>query len=252
MNNIERYDALIEKFLSDQMSEEEAASFKNKINSDPELKEHATAISALIMGMKRKHQKEDNNIISDVKELSCQTCAQPASKAEDETGIIENEEEQIAASTDTKGRTSIIKMIALPLSIAAMAIIVFNIFILNAPEKNEVFDRYYSEYSRSSLIRGDENIETASQLEALFNNIGKNEDCSLTIDSLETIYKGVEANYEYRPYVNDIAWYLALAYIKDNQTDKAIKVLEQLIKNNPDTEIAERCKDILKDLKDKQ
>ena len=41
---------------------------------------------------------------------------------------------------------------------------------------------------------------------------------------------------------------LALAYIKDDQIDKAIPVLEKLEQDNPDTPIGSKAKKILKKL----
>ena len=42
---------------------------------------------------------------------------------------------------------------------------------------------------------------------------------------------------------------LALAYIKDDQIDKAIPVLEKLEKDNPDTPIAAKALQIIKEIK---
>ena len=41
----------------------------------------------------------------------------------------------------------------------------------------------------------------------------------------------------------------ALAYIKDDQADKAIPILEKLEKENPDTPIAAKAQKILKEIK---
>ena len=70
------------------------------------------------------------------------------------------------------------------------------------------------------------------------------------IKELEPIYASLESDFTYSAYSNDIAWYLALAYIKDDQIDKAIPVLETLEKGNPDTPIAIKVKELLKRLRE--
>ena len=47
---------------------------------------------------------------------------------------------------------------------------------------------------------------------------------------------------------NDIAWNLVLAYIKNDQIDKAIHVLEKLEADNPDTPIAVKASELKKKL----
>ena len=74
---------------------------------------------------------------------------------------------------------------------------------------------------------------------------------STIIETLEPIYANLESDFTYSAYANDIAMNLALAYIKDDQTDKAIPILEKLEKDNPDTPIAAKVQDILTKLRQK-
>ena len=71
---------------------------------------------------------------------------------------------------------------------------------------------------------------------------------STIIETLEPIYANLESDFTYSAYANDITLNLALAYIKDDQTDKAIPILEKLEKDNPDTPIAAKAQEILKKL----
>ena len=84
----------------------------------------------------------------------------------------------------------------------------------------------------------------------MFNGIKDAEDCSGTVKSLEAIYNNLDKEYKYRAYANDIAWYLALAYIKNNHTAEAEKVLTKLVEDNPDTEIADKAQKLLNDIKE--
>jgi outer membrane protein assembly factor BamD (BamD/ComL family) len=72
---------------------------------------------------------------------------------------------------------------------------------------------------------------------------------SKIIEELESIYANLESDATYNFYANDIAMNLALAYIKDDQIDKAIPVLEKLEKDNPDTPIAAKALQIIKEIK---
>ena len=72
---------------------------------------------------------------------------------------------------------------------------------------------------------------------------------SKVIEELEPIYANLESNAAYTFYANDIAMNLALAYIKDDQIEKAIPVLEKLEKDNPDTPIAIKAKNLIKEIK---
>lgn len=238
MNNIEQYDELIEKFLSGKMTSEEETSFKKELKVNPELKEHAKVVSSLIMGMKRKRGKDDAVVIEETLKNrtfrpAAATVAQPA-----------------AASKVGVGRNKVIKFVLWPLSIAAVCVLMFNIFSSTGDKESELFGNYYCEYSCESLARGDEDSLVVVQLSELFNGIKDREDCTGTVKSLEAIYNSLDKEYKYRAYANDIAWYLALAYIKNDQTAEAEKVLEKLVEDNPDTEIADKAQKLLNDIKE--
>ena len=108
---------------------------------------------------------------------------------------------------------------------------------------------YYTEYSMDDYARGDIDSTKVANLYTLFNNIQKQRHVSNIIAELEPIYTSIEHDITYSTYANDIALNLALAYIKDDQADKAIPILEKLEKDNPDTPIAVKAQEILKKLR---
>ena len=103
-----------------------------------------------------------------------------------------------------------------------------------------------SEYSRGDDI----DSVTVAHLYTLFNNIKEQRNVSDIIEELEPIYASLESDFTYSAYANDIALSLALAYIKDDQINKAIPILKKLEKDNPDTPIATKSQQILKKLKE--
>lgn len=199
----------IDMFIRGMMTEEEEAAFKEEIKADPELRSHVLATVSLIKGIRQQD-------------------------AEKEKTLIQN---------NTKDRVRTLLWWAT--SIAA----VFAIFFGYQKDRrfNELSDMvspYYTEYSMSDNARGDLDSITVSHLYTLFNNIQEQRNMSNVIKELEPIYANIEHDFTYSAYANDIAWNLAVAYIKDDQIDKAIPVLEKLEKDNPDTPIAIKAKEL--------
>ena len=104
---------------------------------------------------------------------------------------------------------------------------------------------YYTEYDMNDISRGDVDSATVTHLYNLFSQIPQNRSMSDIIKELEPIYHSIDDDFTYNAYANDIAWSLALAYIKDDQIDKAIPILEKLKADNPDTPIFLKAQKLL-------
>lgn len=207
-------DDRIDAFVRGMMTEEEESAFKQEIKADPELRAQVLATLSLIKGIRTQ-------------------------EAEKERTLIQN-------NAKDKVRT----LLWWATSIAA----VFAIFFGYSKDKryNElsaIVSPYYTEYSMSDYSRGDADSITVAHLYTLFKNIKEQRNMSKIIEKLEPIYANLESDATYSFYANDIAMNLALAYIKDNQIDKAIPVLEKLEKDNPDTPVAAKAQELLKEIK---
>lgn len=207
-------DDRIDAFIRGMMTEEEEAAFKQEIQADPDLRAHVLATISLIKGIRTQNAEKERTLI------------QPQQKS--------------------KVRT----LVWWATSIAA----VFAIFFGYSKDKryNELsalVSPYYTEYSMDDYARGDIDSIKVANLYTLFNNIQKQRNVSNYISELEPIYTSLEHDFTYSAYANDIALNLALAYIKDDQADKAISILEKLEKDNPDTPIAVKAQEILKKLR---
>ncbi len=226
----EAIDARIESFLRGEMTQDEESAFKQEIQADPELRAQVKATVALIRGIRNKN--------------------------------AEQEKAMILKYDNSRARS----IMAWACSIAAVIAIFFG---YNKDKRfnelSNIVSPYYSEYSMSEYSRGDVDSTTVAHLYTLFNNIKGQRNVSDIIEELEPIYNSLNILYmspgsneftdsdttsvfTYTAYANDIAWNLALAYIKDGQTDRAISILTKLETDNPDTPIAVKASELKKKL----
>lgn len=211
----EAIDTRIESFLRGEMTSEEEAAFKQEIQADPELRVHVRSTVALIRGIRNMDSEQEKTII---------------------------------AKYDNSRIRSVL---AWACSIAAVIAIFFGYQKdLRYNELSGIISPYYTEYSMSDISRGDTDSSTIAHLYTLFNNIKEQRNVSNIIKELEPIYASLDKDFTYKAYANDIAWYLALAYIKDDQIDKAITVLDKLEADNPDTPIAVKATELKKKLQE--
>ena len=193
----------IDKFLRGLMTPEENDAFMSDFNSDKVLREE-TQITALM-----------------IKELE-------ESQAQKDAEIIE---EVLAVK-----RARIITIARRTLSIAAMIILIFGVTTLwnRQSDTDALFEQYYVSPEVSSPRGGDDEA-VQQELTNLYIKIGTGEDIIPIINRLQTIHDNIVADNEdydeYKYSQNTIDWYLALAYIKNENFEKAQKLLKPLADN---------------------
>ncbi len=93
-----------------------------------------------------------------------------------------------------------------------------------------IFEQHYSPYVLQGEPRGgDSDVE--KELSTLFNQIGTEKDVTPVIEKLQKIHDSIDSEYEYSLYADDIVWYLALAYLKGHNLEKAKELLKPLAEN---------------------
>ena len=190
----------IDRYLREQMTQEESEAFLNDLRNDKELREEAQMMALLIEEMKEEQASQDEAV-----------------------------RQEVVAAARPSTTIRLIKWIG---SIAALFVIVFGAHQwYSSYRMDKVFDAYYKPYDTASARGGDDEA-IKQELAELYNKVGTEEDIAPVITRLQTVYDGIQANSDeyadYSYYKNDIAWYLALAYVKDHQTDKAKELLKPL------------------------
>ena len=194
----------LEKYLREQMTPEENEEFRNDLRNDKELCEEMQTTVLMIKTLKEDQAKQDAEII-----------------------------EEVLAS---KKKAKIITIVRRTLSIAAMIILIFGVTTLwnRQSDTDALFKQYYVSPEVSSPRGGDEDA-VKQELTNLFIQVGTEKDITPVINRLQTIHDNIVAdNEEYDEYKysqNTIDWYLALAYIKNENLDKAKELLKPLADN---------------------
>lgn len=211
----ETLDERIDAFIRGMMTEEEETAFKQEIKADPKLRNNVLSTLSLIKGIREQESQKEKVLFT-------------------------------PKATD-RART----LLRWACSIAA----VFAIFFAYQKDQrynelSNIVSPYYSEYSIDDISRGDTDSATVAHLYSLFNIIKEQRNVTSIIAELESIYNSLDSDFTYNAYANDIAWNLAMAYIKDDQADKAISILEKLKADNPDTQISIKAQELLKRIRD--
>ena len=192
----------IEKFLREQMTPEENEAFLNDLRNDMDLREEAQMTALMIKEMKEEQAKKSEKL-----------------------------REDILAEEKQSKKAKKVSMVCWSLSIAAMFILIFGATLLwnRQSDTDKLFNEYYSTYTIDhGPIKGGDSSNVEEELAVLFNQVGTEKDVSIVIAKLQKIYDSIDSEYEYSQYDDYIAWYLALAYIKDNKPEKAKEFLKPL------------------------
>ena len=216
----------IDAFVRGMMTEEEEAAFKQEIKADPELRAQVLATVSLIKGIRTQNAEKEKDLIDNNERI-----------------VVEASQQ----SSDQVPPSRIRSIMLWACSIAALFAIFFGVYKEKRyRDLTAIVSPYYSEYSMADYSRGDLDSTTVTNLYTIFNNIQTQRNVGDLIIKLEPMYSSPRYYGLYAHiFANDIAFNLAIAYIKDDQISKAIPVLEKLERDNPDTPIAAKAQDIL-------
>lgn len=227
---------LLELYLKGQLSPEQKEYFREQLKTDKTLRNQVLAEALMIKNMKQQTQEKEKAILEEVKkELPAAASARPAA----------------SRARASRRWTSWIS------SIAALFIIAFFAAkpVYFSYKSNQMMSQNYVQWtpradgaskgaSRGEVQAG-ENV--VAELSELFDNVGKGKDMKMTIYRLEKALQESNTDYEYNQYSDDIVWYLALAYIQNNQFGKARTELLKIIESG-DPYYLERAENLYKEI----
>ena len=246
MDNID----IIERYLKGQLNAEEEKAFREQLKNDKAFRDEVLATALMIKQMKQQNQEKEKAILEE--------SAIESKVAMGSAGALRRkasaEEMPPAASIPAASRRPWIYWVS---SIAAVLIIGFFAVkpIYFNYKSDQMISQNYAQWSpreegtTKGASRGEvqagENV--IAELTELFDNVGKGKDMKMTTYRLEKALKESETDYEYYQYTADIVWYLALAYIQENQFGKARTALAAIIESE-DPYYLERAEKLYKEI----
>lgn len=226
-----RYEELADRFMQGGLSPEEESAFKKDIKADPELRKHILALGLMCKGIHEVGRERDKAVLGGNQYYA-------------EASSVPAEPIHIPSIT-----SAIYRWVAAAVVLACVSIGGFKYY-----QYDRTMDLYAEYYAVSDDIvpsRGMED-EVGKQLFDLFASIGTGRGLDKTILELERCYAESQKDEytSYTNYSNEIAWYLVLAYLKDNDRAKAIPVLERLVADNTGNAMGTKAGELLKRVAD--
>ena len=192
-NNEER----IERYLHGEMTQEEEALFEEDLAKDDALRRQAEAMARIVKGMEVVGKERDRVLV-----------------------------EKIKASSSRKHTP--IWWISMAASLVILITIGYHIY--DYYRTTNLGRQYAQVFPVETIIRGEEDEEVINTLTTLFNNVANGDDLENTITQLDSLWSLSQSDIyngytTYEPY---IGWNLAIAYLRNNDKNKAKLVLEQM------------------------
>ena len=245
---INTQDDIINRYISGEMSEEEKSDFLKSLETDKGLKLRAQMVG--LIAREIHHVNSEETIIDALSKTNKDDFRKTLLKLKEEKSASDNVacsiEDGICIRKDEQRKRKVRRAVY---SIAASLIALLGCFSIY---------QYFSEPDYATLganqivvtqFRSAGDAELASNLSVLSQKIKENTDIELVITQLDEYYWHGDDTM-LKNYRNDIGWNLAIAYLMNNDKDNAIKVLNNIIKENSSREHVEQAKKLLDEIND--
>ena len=221
-------------FLKGEMTSAEEQEFKASLESHPEQKQKAIAIARLAKAMQQVGEEHDLAVIADIKVASKQD--------------IEDAVNSVIGKVERKPKILPFRRFIVSFSAAASILLcVFGGYKYYKYDQITTLGREYLAYFPASEFSRGEGDNVSEQLQILYGNVTDKKDMDATIEELFRMWEASRADEynDYTEYMPELGWMLANAYLRDNNKDQALKVLDQLVKEcPPDTAIGEKAREL--------
>lgn len=220
MNSIDNSER-IERFLREQMTAEENEAFLRDMETDEALRHEAQLTALMLKELSEQQQRHDSEIIAEV----------------------------VAAKNKAR-QARLITLAKWVGSVAAVVLLLFGTYIWFSPSDGgadyvALAEQYYNATPAATYRSG--TTDADKELEHLFKLVGNNDSIPTVISRLKAINNNLDAEYAYRANGNEkrIAWYLALAYLKDNRPDDAKQLLQTIVADDKGTGLGVSAQSLL-------
>lgn len=228
-----QFEDKLNSFLKGEMTSAEEQEFKSFLSSHPEQKQKAIAIARLSKAMQQVGEERDKAVIDDFKSATKQQV------------------EKVAADACGKKATPrILNFRRFMVSFSAAASILLCVFggykYYKYEQTTSLGQEYLAYFPATEYSRG-EGDNVSEKLVKLYSNIADKKDMDATIEELQQMWNASrsETYNDYTEYMPELGWMLANAYLRDNNKDKAIDVLDKLIEDCPeDTAIGDKAREL--------
>lgn len=209
--DLEDDDALIDSYLSGEISSQQEQEFVNRLHSDPDFRDRVKAVSMLTKGIDRV-QKRDTQILKDADNLT----------AEDIRKVIQHPNRE-------HRWINYVAVAAMILLLGGLGADFYRAQDTNSLA-SEGLSVVASDFEGDTFTRGGD-TDVQAKLQHMIVSIKKKENLEQVISLLEKYYKTATDNYaDYEDdYVDQISLALASAYIYHGDIDKAKAVLHHIL-----------------------
>lgn len=261
----------IMRFLRGEMTADEEQQFKTDLAADAELRSDAVNMARLAKGMKQAGEEIDDFMRKmlfaatpeDLNRITSNALVQNEDEWQLETADYELspadlERMEKEASEDNTPQPPVMRPSHSPrrlwLSVAAsIAIIICAGIGYRSYSSYRTATTLAAEYcdalgSGTTMRGAADNSGAGKRLEMLFANVRNGKDLDATLAQLNDCWITSTKPYynDYTDYSSEIGWYLAIAYLKNNDRQKACTILEQLKKESEkDTAVYRKAAELL-------
>lgn len=228
------FDEKLDNFLKGRMTNEEEQEFKTLLASNPDLKQKAIATARMAKAMQSIGEQQDRKVINEIGETSESSIKTVASYA--------------CGAKQPKAKILPFRRFIISFSAAASILVcVFGGYKYYKYEQVTSLGQEYLAYFPASEYSRGEGDDIAQKLQNLYANISEKKDLTTSIDELQNMWtqSRSETYNDFTEYMPELGWMLANAYLCDNEKEKAIEVLNQLIVECPeDTAIGQKSREL--------
>lgn len=232
----ELYDDIIDEYFKGNLSEKDSSTFKSLLNNNAELRERTVSKALLLKSIKKVGKEKDLNTIFNIKINHHHIgIGEPAAAS------IPNRDNNLG--NQNKQRNTLNFIVKFSTAIAACLCILFGVDYQIAKNNTLSLNYKYSSLGIGCNIDGayksaddQKQSKVEMELDSIFDMVRDNMFVEENICSLSRLYINSQSE-TYNEYVNfreEISFYLALSYLQDNNREKAIEILSNLVEYNPE------------------